>query len=203
MSAANEDRQQDACLDSPSYRERAWGSLFAQTVIESSTFTNGVAMQPENPNENQVATFNAYIRLIVDVCRTEVMKKDLAPHPRNTDETVTAQSEPTGGLPRFERLKEDMAKAMVAKDVPKMAEIFRQTCPGDWNRGYGAALGGMLNKVVNEGLLPPELSQQELDAVLVDMTRWMERLKEFWKLKCAQNEGVLLKRREWQKEIGL
>lgn len=47
-----------------------------------------------------------------------------------------------------------------------------------------------------------ELSQQELDAALVDMTIWMDRLKEFWKMKCGEDEGVLLKRREWQKEIG-
>lgn len=47
------------------------------------------------------------------------------------------------------------------------------------------------------------LSQPELDAVLEDMKKWMKRLKEFWKLKCAQNEEVLLKRREWRKEIGL
>ncbi|KAK2762980.1 hypothetical protein CKAH01_16011 [Colletotrichum kahawae] len=100
------------------------------------------------------------------------MKKDLAPHPRNTDETVAAQSEPTGGLPRFERLKEDMAKAMVAKDVPKMAEIFRQTCPGDWNRGYGAALGGMLNKVVNEGLLPPEKTYRKIDVQQYVILNW-------------------------------
>lgn len=106
MAAVNEDHEQKVGLDSHIYRECAWGLVFANTVIKSLTFTNGVSMQPDNPNQNQITTFNAYTRSIVDVCGTKVMKRDLVPHTSNTDETLTARPGPTGGVSRDAKLKE-------------------------------------------------------------------------------------------------
>ncbi|KAI8209961.1 hypothetical protein K4K48_005158 [Colletotrichum sp. SAR 10_66] len=150
-------------------------------------------MQPENPNQNQITTLNAYTRSIINVCGTEIMKRDLIPHTSNTDETVTARRGPPGGVSRDAKLKEEMTKALIANDVPKMAKIFLRTCPSDWDRGYGPAVRNMLDRVERDGLQPPERTWRNVD---------VQRLKEFWKMKCGEDEGVLLKRRDWQKGIG-
>lgn len=163
MAAVNENHGQKVGLDSHIYRECAWGLVFANTVIKSLTFTNGVSMQLDNPNQNQITTFNAYTRSIVDVCGTKVMKRDLVPHTSNTNWTVTARPGPTGGVSRDAKLKEEMTKALIAKDVPKMAEIFLQTCPGDWDRGYGASLWSMLHRVKKDGLQTPQRVWRNVD----------------------------------------
>ncbi|KAJ3960405.1 hypothetical protein N0V92_002942 [Colletotrichum tropicale] len=163
MAAVNKDHQQSVGLDPHSYRECAWGLVFANTVIESLTFTNGVSMQPENPNQNQITTFNAYTRSIVDVCGAEVMKRDLVTHTSNTDETVTARPGLAGGVSRDAKLREEMTKALIAKEVPKMAKIFLLTCPSDWDRGYGPAVRNMLDRVERDGLQPPERTWRNVD----------------------------------------
>ncbi|KAF9877598.1 hypothetical protein CkaCkLH20_04733 [Colletotrichum karsti] len=184
------------------------GSVFANTVIKSLTSTNGVAMQPEDPDDNQAATLNAYTRSIIDICRSDVTgfwdqqnftfsaqdddlegardgrtgilsdippshfkdrwnqivdvpyaedvstKIYLDPHPSNTSETVTAQLGPTGGISCPADLREDMATAMISGDVPKMAWLFRQACPGEWSRGWGVGLSTMLKDAAKHGIEP-------------------------------------------------
>lgn len=208
MAAADQYNESDAWRDSHSIRERACGSVFASTVIKSLTSTNGVTMQPEDPNDHQVATLNAYTRSIIDICRSDVArfwdlqnftfsaqddewegawygrtgipsgipldhfkdrwnqlvdipytgesskKLNLDPHSSNTSETVPVQPGPAGGVLSPELLRETMTSAMITGDVRMMAQLFLQTCPGDWHRGWGPGLGTMLTDAVKHGIEP-------------------------------------------------
>ncbi|KAK1982350.1 hypothetical protein LZ30DRAFT_590774, partial [Colletotrichum cereale] len=208
MTAADQENESNAWHDSHIIRKRVCGSVFANTVIKSLTSTNGVAMQPEDPNDDQVATFNAYTRSIIDICRSDVtgfwekqnftfsaqesqddewegawfgqtgislgiplgyfkgrrnqlvdagdstQKLNLDPRPSNTCETVTAQPGPTGGALRPPHLREAMTRAVIIGDVRTMAQLFLETCPGDWHGGWGPGLGTMLKDAVKHGIEP-------------------------------------------------
>ncbi|OHE92084.1 hypothetical protein CORC01_12599 [Colletotrichum orchidophilum] len=227
MAAADQENESNAWHDSHSIREGACGSVFASTVIKSLTSTNGVAMQPEDPNDNQVVTFNAYTRSIIDICRSDVTRfwdkqnftfsaqddewegvwhertgiplgippghfKDrwnqlvdvpyardstkklyLDPHPSNTGKTVTAQPGPTGGVLCSANPWETMTRAMITGDVRKMAQLFLETCPGDWNRGWGVGLSTMLTDAVKHGIEPKKRRvRRYIDIAAFIMYRW-------------------------------
>ncbi|KAF0316878.1 hypothetical protein GQ607_015891 [Colletotrichum asianum] len=72
--AADHKNESNAWQQSRSERKRTCGSIFASSVIKSLTSSDGVAMQPKDATQLQVATYNAYTRSIIDVCRTDITK---------------------------------------------------------------------------------------------------------------------------------
>ncbi|KAF4996848.1 hypothetical protein FDECE_12284 [Fusarium decemcellulare] len=56
-------------------------------------------------------------------------------------------------------LTDEMTALIAQNQVSKMAELFLQTCPGDWFAGWGPLLGGMLGCAVKGQLSAEELNE--------------------------------------------
>ncbi|KAL2757910.1 hypothetical protein ACRALDRAFT_2025598 [Sodiomyces alcalophilus JCM 7366] len=61
----------------------------------------------------------------------------------------------TGGGSSSQVITDQMTESMVRNSVKTMAELFLQTCPGDWTRGYGPRSQGILRRYI-EGREDPD-----------------------------------------------
>ncbi|RSM11489.1 hypothetical protein CEP52_003017 [Fusarium oligoseptatum] len=163
------------------------GSVFASAVIKTLTSTtspllddetsdakNEESLQPDEPTPQQTETYNEFCQSILEVCETRVTSlwngrtftfnrwdalEIIPPATENaTDkkpEAVrTAEPSSTG-----DSFIDEMTRSIHQKDVPSMARLFLQTCPGDENRGWGPLAHGMLSRALEDDLPLDELEE--------------------------------------------
>ena len=79
-------------------------------------------------------------------------KLDMDPHPGNPTFSGSAGPSQSGGA----QMIDEMTLHISQHRVREMARLFLQTCPGDWNRGWGPAVHGQVSFALTEDDLPQE-----------------------------------------------
>lgn len=219
MTAADHKSLSSSWIQSPSIGRHS-GSPWASTVIDTLLSTSGpflaqpdteedsTSLQPDNPTEQQMETYNSFCRTVLTTCmkritrssnketftfsaqddnwnwpwgqRTgipfdqqhlrarwdaletyapQVLEHDpsdpfpewhhLNPDPRNPIFSNDPGLSKTGGT----SLPDKHALAEVREEAVSMAEAFLETCPNDWDAGYGPNARGVLTDFI-EGKNP-------------------------------------------------
>lgn len=94
------------------------------------------------------------------------------PHPSNTEVSPAWLSSQTGGVTRQTRLRHSMTDSMINNRVTMMAQLFLETCPGDWTRGWGVGLRTMLAQAVERRIEDRDRAHPEIDISAFINYRW-------------------------------
>ncbi|KAL2682495.1 hypothetical protein Neosp_006947 [[Neocosmospora] mangrovei] len=158
---------------STSWQGRCPGSVFAQAVIRTLSSTSSPllddgtegtkdeSLQPEEPTPQQTETYNEFRQSILDVCSNGPFEGRL-----NAD--IHPHSEAFVRVPELSELAkvsggtffiDENTGKICQKRMSSMAQLFRQTCPGDWNSGWGPLAQGMLGRAIEGKLDADELEE--------------------------------------------
>ncbi|KAM6514373.1 hypothetical protein FALCPG4_015522 [Fusarium falciforme] len=133
---------------------------------------------------------------------------EIVPYTRSAEDTMNMNTDPSN--PSFpgtagqsatgaEATVDEMTRNICQNRVAHMAELFLQTCPGDWNSGFGPLAYGTISRALKR-----DLPMEELDEIAAttafrwEMALYADHLVEAFDLAMPGGKICIL----WDRQIG-